>query len=666
MFSTHATHCNTAATSAAAGAGDSHPWFHNDHLLLSPQDDLDYTPFSTNSPLPLLSLDAFSTAQPATAMTSFFPEFTPLSTPGAASGLFQDMSTFHSTAAPLTTKVPDSNSGNMNDTARQAALLHAYLAAQNPASTVQQQWTFPNPTVSNVQFQPQTYLVDQQQQQQQQQEQQQQREMKEQQQQEKEQVEQLIQIQQTDALNLARYLAQSQQIKQETASETAMEHDTVSAPQSPSPCSSSSESGDKSPMSSPSLAGRSLSPEAASPSKCSKPSRQLICFNCKVTQTPLWRRTPDRQHSLCNACGLYYKQYGAHRPLHVRHRLPAVLADARLNALPYGRPPSAQPYRSHSPGPTSPSEGPLSFSSTSIESSSSSSSDSDSDSGRVVASLPDLAKMYTEALIRSPVQKTTPPLMTAKQGIECANCSQTQTPLWRKNDAGEPICNACGLYAKLHHRDRPVTMRKSKITRRRRDWGGNLAHQAQAQAQALALAHAQAQAAAQNGGAMVMDQPLQQLHASSVDVASIVEEMNRKAQELVGHSTSTSAHSSDSEEEHPYKPFPSMQQQQQQQQKYQQQQQQQKQQQQQQQVEHPATPASTAATAAVATPPVLVGQNMSNSLILDENKFSDMVGQMNAHQMNRFLSILETRCGVLRERLLASTEASASDLDHLF
>ncbi|KAF9281539.1 hypothetical protein BGZ68_006577 [Mortierella alpina] len=660
MFTTHATHCDTAATTAAAGAGDGNPWFHNDHLLLSPQDDLDYTSFSTDTPLPLLSLDSFSSVQSATAMTSFFPEFAPLSTPGAASGLFPDMSSFHSRAVPLPVKVSDNSNNNNNDTARQAALLHAYLAAQTPPSSAQHQWTFSNSAVNNAQFQQQTYLVEQQQQQQQQQ----QKEM-EVQQQEKEQVEQLMQIQQADALNLARYLAQSQQIKQETSSETAMEHDTVSAPQSPSPCSSSSESGDKSPMGSPTMAGRSLSPEAASPSKCSKPSRQLICFNCKVTQTPLWRRTPDRQHSLCNACGLYYKQYGAHRPLHVRHKLPTVLADVRLNTLPYARPSSAQPHRGHSPGPTSPSEGTLSFSSTSIESSSSS-SDSDSDSGRVVASLPDLAKMYTEALIRSPVQKTTPPLMTAKQGIECANCSQTQTPLWRKNDAGEPICNACGLYAKLHHRDRPVTMRKSKITRRRRDWGGNLAHQAQAQAQALALAHAQAQAAAFEGqhpkglhkGGMVMDQQLQQLNSSSVDVASIVEEMNRKAQELVGHSTSTSAHSSDSEEEHPYKSFSSMQQQQQQQQ-------QQQEHQQQQQVERPASPAP----AMVASPPVPVGQNMSNSLILDENKFSDMVGQMNAHQMNRFLSILETRCGVLRERLLASTEATAhqqSDLDHLF
>ncbi|CAG8610497.1 15741_t:CDS:2 [Acaulospora colombiana] len=54
--------------------------------------------------------------------------------------------------------------------------------------------------------------------------------------------------------------------------------------------------------------------------------------------------------------------------------------------------------------------------------------------------------------------------------IQCANCGQTQTPLWRKNDKGQPLCNACGLYAKLHNRDRPIAMRKAKIQRRRRDW----------------------------------------------------------------------------------------------------------------------------------------------------------------------------------------------------
>lgn len=54
--------------------------------------------------------------------------------------------------------------------------------------------------------------------------------------------------------------------------------------------------------------------------KAYRPPRQLECHNCHVTKTPLWRRTPDRAHSLCNACGLYYKQYGTHRPLHVRQK----------------------------------------------------------------------------------------------------------------------------------------------------------------------------------------------------------------------------------------------------------------------------------------------------------------------------------------------------------
>jgi hypothetical protein len=44
-------------------------------------------------------------------------------------------------------------------------------------------------------------------------------------------------------------------------------------------------------------------------------NRNLTCFNCKSTNTPLWRRTMDKKHPLCNACGLFFKQYGKHRVL---------------------------------------------------------------------------------------------------------------------------------------------------------------------------------------------------------------------------------------------------------------------------------------------------------------------------------------------------------------
>ncbi|KAG4304919.1 hypothetical protein PORY_001594 [Pneumocystis oryctolagi] len=109
-------------------------------------------------------------------------------------------------------------------------------------------------------------------------------------------------------------------------------------------------------------------------------TKQNVCFNCGVSETPLWRRSPDKN----NACGLYLKHYKYMRPLVSRHR---KLANSQLRSS---------------------------------------------------------AKMI------------------------CANCKVTQTSLWRKNELGKPVCNACGLYEKLHHTQRPVTMRKEYVIRRRR------------------------------------------------------------------------------------------------------------------------------------------------------------------------------------------------------
>ncbi|KAG5672206.1 hypothetical protein PVAND_002351 [Polypedilum vanderplanki] len=55
-----------------------------------------------------------------------------------------------------------------------------------------------------------------------------------------------------------------------------------------------------------------------------------------------------------------------------------------------------------------------------------------------------------------------------RAGTSCANCKTTTTTLWRRNQGGEPVCNACGLYYKLHNVNRPLTMKKEGIQTRNR------------------------------------------------------------------------------------------------------------------------------------------------------------------------------------------------------
>ncbi|XP_065351500.1 transcription factor GATA-4-like [Cloeon dipterum] len=55
-----------------------------------------------------------------------------------------------------------------------------------------------------------------------------------------------------------------------------------------------------------------------------------------------------------------------------------------------------------------------------------------------------------------------------RTGVTCANCQTTTTTLWRRNNNGEPVCNACGLYFKLHNVNRPLSMKKDGIQTRKR------------------------------------------------------------------------------------------------------------------------------------------------------------------------------------------------------
>ena len=104
------------------------------------------------------------------------------------------------------------------------------------------------------------------------------------------------------------------------------------------------------------------------------------CVNCAATSTPLWRRDGAGNY-LCNACGLFHKMNGHHRPL-------------------------VKPKRQQS--------------------------------------------------------------SSKRAGTSCINCNTTTTTLWRRNAEGDSVCNACGLYFKLHNVSRPVKMKKEGIQTRNR------------------------------------------------------------------------------------------------------------------------------------------------------------------------------------------------------
>ncbi|KAL6451044.1 gaf1 Transcription factor gaf1 [Candida maltosa Xu316] len=53
-------------------------------------------------------------------------------------------------------------------------------------------------------------------------------------------------------------------------------------------------------------------------------------------------------------------------------------------------------------------------------------------------------------------QSQAPSTNSSKKILECTNCQTRTTPLWRKSNNGDLLCNACGLFYKLHGVLRPL------------------------------------------------------------------------------------------------------------------------------------------------------------------------------------------------------------------
>ena len=71
--------------------------------------------------------------------------------------------------------------------------------------------------------------------------------------------------------------------------------------------------------------------------------------------------------------------------------------------------------------------------------------------------------------IQNQVLPAAPQVLPAVLRTRCTNCGTEKTCLWRKDsETGLPVCNACGLYYKLHSRRRPANWRTDVTVRRNR------------------------------------------------------------------------------------------------------------------------------------------------------------------------------------------------------
>ncbi|KAJ1736306.1 GATA type transcriptional activator of nitrogen-regulated proteins [Coemansia biformis] len=189
--------------------------------------------------------------------------------------------------------------------------------------------------------------------------------------------------------------------------------------------------------------GAAITSSGASPAAASEGGRpgpvrgrrndgSISCMNCKTTTTPLWRRDPQTGAHLCNRCGLYLKTYNVMHPLTRTKRRASSAASTARKPDSGGAPEMDDVEQMPRPANCHP---------------------------------PQLQQLGEGAR-----QRRVTPKQQICQGITpcCFNCGAETTPLWRRDPEDNIICNACGLYYKLHSKARPVSMRQAVIRRRNR------------------------------------------------------------------------------------------------------------------------------------------------------------------------------------------------------